>query len=516
MDFRFKTSFPIILLVLVFSFSITTASAKNKTRRFLTTIQWYPPSEPQLNQMTADFFNNVKNHPVPGKIVGLVSPHAGLAYSGQCAANGFIHLKQRHDIQRVILLGVSHRGGFYGAAVSDFEFNSTPLGSIPVDTEITSKLAQEKYFTLNNRLMQDEHSLENQLPFLQAIMKQAGNENYKIVPILFGGLEKKHFKTMADVLNKYVNENTVVIASSDFTHYGDNYRYTPFRKDIKKNLTRLDMGMIEAVTEMDFERYYTYKEQTGITMCGFIPVGVLLNMFGGGNYRGTMTDYYRSGDRGNDYSMSVSYASIAISNQPATGMNLSDKEKKTLLALARQSLIDHFGGNVTDMTQWREHHKDTLQFNQKVGVFVTLKKKDRLRGCIGTIIGREPLCDGVQNNALSAGLRDPRFEPVKQKELADIDIEISVMTPLQRISDYKKIRLGIDGVIIRKGYSQAVYLPQVATETGWGLDRFLSSLCQKAGLPQRAYKSDDMEFYIFQALVFGEKEPETIGKGTGS
>jgi AmmeMemoRadiSam system protein A len=126
-------------------------------------------------------------------------------------------------------------------------------------------------------------------------------------------------------------------------------------------------------------------------------------------------------------------------------------------------------------------------------------------------VGAEPLYLGVQGNAIKSAVRDPRFSPVKKAELKDIDIEISVMTPLQPIEDYRKIRLGTDGVIIKKGYYQAVYLPQVATETGWNLDQFLGSLCQKAGLPSNSYlpaqnKDDEkMEFLIFQAQVFAEK-----------
>lgn len=139
---------------------------------------------------------------------------------------------------------------------------------------------------------------------------------------------------------------------------------------------------------------------------------------------------------------------------------------------------------------------------------MTLRKKGDLRGCIGTIIGEEPLWEGVRNNVLKSAFHDPRFPPLKESELEKVDIEISVMTPLQQIDDYKKIRLGTDGVIIRKDYHQAVYLPQVATETGWNLDQFLGHLCQKTRLPENAYKSGGIEFHIFQALVFEEKEME--------
>jgi len=120
--------------------------------------------------------------------------------------------------------------------------------------------------------LQEEHSLETHLPFLQYVQKKLKNNHYKIVPIIFGYLEKKDFKKMADMIKKYVTPKTLIIASSDFTHYGDNYGYVPFRTNIKENLTKLDMGMIDHIKKLDFDGFFQYKQGTGITMCGFTPV----------------------------------------------------------------------------------------------------------------------------------------------------------------------------------------------------------------------------------------------------
>lgn len=499
---------------------------KQKVREYLTTIQWYPATTSGLNTMVEGFFKHANLKKIPGKIKALISPHAGLAYSGQCAANGYIQLETLDDIERVILLGVSHRSGFYGALVSDFDYNSTPSGTLKVDTEITSKLAKKKLFTKSNSIMQNEHSLENQLPLLQYILNKKNNEHCKIVPILIGFLDRKDFKKIASIIKPYVTDKTIVIASTDFTHYGANYGYTPFNKDAKENLTKLDMGMIDCIRRMDLNGYFNYKKKTGITMCGFSPVGVLMSIFDEEDCFGTLADYYKSGDRGGDYSLSVSYASMVISKDKKEAtkmkksdnanipdfkddsgpMNLSDKEKKTLLTLARQTLENHFKGDTMSSDVLNKKSSFSAKLKENAGVFVTLKKKGHLRGCIGSIVGREPLVDGVRHNALNAAFQDHRFSALKEKELDLVDIEISVMTPLQKIENYKKIRLGTDGVIIRKGYNQAVFLPQVATETGWNLDQFLGQLCRKAGLNSTAYKSPEMDFFIFQALVFDEKE----------
>lgn len=494
--------------------------ADGNTRDYLTTGNWYPRSPDRLNALLDHFFNGAETKDVPGKIKGIIGPHAGISYSGQCAANAYKQLQYpafRGNIQRVFLLGVSHSKGFYGAAVSTFDFNSTPLGKIPVDTAVTQKLAKEKHFRVDNIALQREHSLENHLPFLQ---KALGKKKFKIVPILFGFLEKKDFKPMADIIKKYIDENTLVVASTDLTHYGTPFGYAPFKKDLKANLTKLDMGIVKPITGFDFDTYYAYKKKTGITMCGFIPVGVMMNIFADKTHTGSLVDYYKSGDMNNDYSHSVSYASIIISKDnggkkmggkknmnPSSGLSggLNKKEQMELMRIARDTLV-HYLEKEDYPEDLEKKYAVSDNLKAVTGVFVTLKKKGNLRGCIGSIIGREPLYIGVRDNAVNAAVKDYRFPNVKKTELKNIHIEISVMTPLQPLDDYKKIRLGTDGVIIKRGRFQAVYLPQVATETGWNLDQFLGHLCQKAGLPSNSYTEAGMDIYIFQAQVFGEHE----------
>jgi AmmeMemoRadiSam system protein B/AmmeMemoRadiSam system protein A len=501
----------ILFIALVFFFFCP--SQEVKTRDYLTTGGWYPRSAGQLNEMLDHYFAQAKGKKIPGKIVGIIGPHAGYFYSGQCAANAYKQLQNSSlvgPIERVVILGVSHGSSFYGAAVSTFDYNSTPLGKIPVDTGITKKLAKEKFFKVSNRVMQREHSIENHLPFLQKALK---NKKFKIIPILLGYLEEKDLKPIAAIIKKYIDEKTLVIASTDLTHYGAPFGYAPFKKDIKSNLTKLDLGIINHVIRLDFDSYYAYGQKTGITMCGFIPVGVLIKMFADKNHIGTLVDYYKSGDRNNDYSHSVSYASIIISKIKNKGgkkvmkppLTLNQEEQKVLLSIARDTLEEYLSNGIQP-DGLEKKYKISGNLKETTGVFVTLKKSEHLRGCIGSIVGTAPLYLGVRDNAIKSAVKDYRFPPVQKEDLEDIDIEISVMTPLQRIDDYKKIKLGTDGVIIKKGNYQAVFLPQVATETGWNLDRFLGHLCQKAGLPARSYaESDDMEFYIFQAQVFGEK-----------
>ena len=192
----------------------------------------------------------------------------------------------------MILLGASHHSGFYGACVSDFSAFATPLGQVAVDTEICSSLSRQSFFKTDNTAMRNEHSLENQLPFLQKIL---GNAGFKIVPILFGTLRKNDFEKMAAIIAPYCDEKTLLVASSDLTHYGENFAYTPFKGDIKKQLTALDTGFIETIRKLDFESYYRYLEKTGITACGFVPIGIMIRLFEKQNISGALADLLQVG-----------------------------------------------------------------------------------------------------------------------------------------------------------------------------------------------------------------------------
>ena len=144
---------------------------------------------------------------------------------------------------------------------------------------------------------------------------------------------------------------------------------------------------------------------------------------------------------------------------------------------------------------------------KEMGAFVTLNERGQLRGCIGNIVGRGPLYMTVRDMAIAAATEDPRFAPVTLDELGAIEIEISVLSPIEKIDSPDKIQLGKHGVIVKKGFSSGVFLPQVATETGWSKEEFLSNLCaHKAGLAPDAWKDKSTELYIFSAEVFSEKE----------
>lgn len=185
---------------------------------------------------------------------------------------------------------------------------------------------------------------------------------------------------------------------------------------------------------------------------------------------------------------------------------LTPASQKALLSLARKTL-----------EQWLQFQKHPspeglTEELQKTGhgMFVTLKNKEELRGCIGCLNSEDPLWKLAMEYAVESS-RDSRFtfHPVRFSELQELTLEISVLSPLRQIKDYRETLLGTHGIVIEKGWNRGVFLPQVAKETGWTLEEYWENLAHhKAGLPPNAYQSKEAVLYVFEALVFSEKNCE--------
>ncbi len=180
--------------------------------------------------------------------------------------------------------------------------------------------------------------------------------------------------------------------------------------------------------------------------------------------------------------------------------HLNDEQKKTLLSLARETISRYL-----EKGEIFNPQIDDQALCEVMGVFVTLRKADNLRGCIGNIIGTKPLYIGVRDTAIASATQDPRFSPLQADELEEVNIEISVLTPLEEVSDPGKIIMGTHGVLVKDSFRSGVFLPQVATETGWSREKFMNNLCaQKAGMKADAWEKGECEIYTFTAEVFKE------------
>lgn len=180
---------------------------------------------------------------------------------------------------------------------------------------------------------------------------------------------------------------------------------------------------------------------------------------------------------------------------------MNDKQKMTLLKVAKETVAAAVSGKPVYEPETDDPELEALQ-----GCFVTLKNRDQLRGCIGQFVSEKPLIEMVCQMAVSSCLHDPRFgaDRITVDELGQLDIEISVLSPMVKTEDPLSLRLGTDGIYITDGQTSGCFLPQVATETGWSKEAFLSYCCaHKAGLDADAWKEKDVEVYLFSAEVFG-------------
>jgi AmmeMemoRadiSam system protein A len=273
------------------------------------------------------------------------------------------------------------------------------------------------------------------------------------------------------------------------------------------------MGAFEYIKALDYKGFLEYRNKTGATICGFVPISILLSMLDK-SVEAKLIKYTTSGELTGDYTNSVSYLSVAFSGSwgrspvltkpQANICKLTNEDKKQLLMLARKSLIYFLQKQqIPSASLLNVTVSDAMKCQR--AAFVTLKENSQLRGCIGDIFPRQPLFKSVIFNAINAGVNDRRFPPVTEAECSDITIEISALTPPEPIASPDAIRIGIDGVVLSKDGYSAVFLPQVAPEQGWDVDQMLTQLSLKAMLPGDAWK-EGASFLVFQADVFGESE----------
>jgi AmmeMemoRadiSam system protein B/AmmeMemoRadiSam system protein A len=470
--------------------------------------RWYSNDGSALLAEIRKYLNaaSVENPEKEGReIFALISPHAGYMYSGSVAAHGYKLLAGK-NFKRVVVLGISHRGMYQGISIPSESYFATPAGEIPVDTAERARLLKHGIFMSRSDAYSMEHSVEIQVPFIQAQLK-----DFTILPLYVGRLSKEQIEKAANALIPLMTKDTLFVISSDFTHYGPNYDYVPFKENIGENLKKLDMGAFEKIKNLDLDGFLEYREKTGDTICGFSPIALLIAMLKDkkDEIKIELIKYDTSGKITGDFTNSVSYFSIGFLKKwnPLTfqGVKFIDREEeKILLELARNTLRKHLAHQDLPSPE-NGDIKLTEKLKEKFGVFVTLKEKGELRGCIGNIMPVKPLYQGVIDNTVNAASHDTRFSPVQPDEEKLIEIEISVLSrPVTAPGGFGDIVLGRDGIILSKNGYSAVFLPQVAPEQSWNLEQTLSHLSRKAGLSADAWK-EGAEFDLFSAHVFNEK-----------
>jgi len=488
-------------VVLVFLCASAFSQETLQNRKPYAAGRFYTDNPDQLKAQLQQFFSQSIRQRSGNSPLAIVVPHAGYVFSGGVAASAYNQIDPHRKFDRIFIIGSSHTSSFPGASVYSTGHFETPLGIVKVDLELAKKLIKENDLIRNYpEAHQFEHSLEVQLPFLQHHLRT----DFKIIPIVIGSSTVETARKLASILKPYFNDKNLFVISSDFAHYPD---YEDSRmadlttaEAIKTNKAS---NLITALKENE------NKEIPGLitSLCGWSSVLTLLYMTEQQpDLKVDLIQYKNSGDSSyGDKLRVVGYWAISFSQPESDNLTtefaLSVADKKFLLKLARETITDYIRkGTVPEV----DPAKLSTALRTHCGAFVTLNKNHSLRGCIGHFEANLPLWQVVQQMAVASATQDHRFSEVNSNEIGELEIEISVLTPLKRIKSADEFTLGKQGIYIKKGYSSGTFLPQVATQTGWSKDEFLGHCARdKAGLGWDEWKT--AELYTYEALVFGEE-----------
>jgi AmmeMemoRadiSam system protein B/AmmeMemoRadiSam system protein A len=466
--------------------------------------------------------------PIPGRLLAVIVPHAGYIYSGAVAGYSFRVMQEAGCAHHVIaVIGDTHTGnGSAEIAIWAEGAFETPLATISVDETVAQALvaadgAASAGIEFDRQAFANEHPVENQLPFIQAVCPGA-----RIVPVVIRQPSLQNAHVLADALVAALGDRpALIVASTDLSHYH------PFDE-----AREMDAVALQAIASMDPQAVADSPQRCAemglgggdpLTMCS--PGAVMTALIAAqqmGADRATVLHYANSGDVPiGERDQVVGYGAIALwqsedgagvpaaqftmpgtqstaGTKPAEPPSLSSEAQEELLVLARQTVAQFLTTETFPVI-----HSDDPALLQPMGVYVTYEKQGELRGCVGRIEADRPAFLNVQYASVAAALADSRFPPITPAELEDLTIEITLLGPVRQVEDPEQIQIGRHGVLIRLGADDgALYLPQVPLEQGWGLQATLLNLCRKAGLPDDAWQRDDARIYVFTGQWFSEGE----------
>ncbi len=459
--------------------------------------RFYPSVPAELNavisKLTVKAQKNRRPTPRNKYLKALVMPHAGYIYSGWTAAHVSVVL-HAGQFSKVILLGPDHSIGFSNGAICDVAAYETPLGKIRLHKDAVQLCHRPDLFQSLPVALDKEHSLEVILPFLQTYL-----EKFQLVPVMVGRADTI---CLSDALDAILDNDTLLVISSDLSHF------LPYSVAVER-----DRETIGEILNLNPDKLIRADNRA----CGKEPILILLELARRHHWHPLLLHYSNSGDTAGDCSRVVGYAAIAFfgdipMEQNDTKTRFTEKQGQLLVNLARKAITVELTGETSDAeTDTTMQAFQDKSFQAHCGTFVTLKSHGQLRGCIGSLTSTESVLDGIKRNAVHAAFHDPRFSALTAAELDQTEIEVSILTeplPLEYRDGQeliRKLRINVDGVIIRKGHRSATFLPQVWEQLPRPED-FLGHLCTKAGLPSDNWKSSELEVLTYQVQYFEEKQ----------
>jgi hypothetical protein len=363
------------------------------------------------------------------------------------------------------------------------------------------------------------------------------------VPLLVGQMGERDCTAAAQALLPLLDANTLLVVSSDFTHYGPRFGYAPFGRSApaaRAKIQELQDNAVASLAKLDADGFRRHLDITDDTICGRHGLSTMTELLRtiAPKAQGVLLAEYASVDLpGMSDDNSVSYVAMAfvpgkpVESKPLEAIParaicpphpapLGESLERQVVDLARAALRTQLRGTNDLELALSALPPGRAELDRLQGVFVTLQRNDpaeieregKLRGCIGQVFPAFPLRLAVVVAAVSAALHDTRFPPVEAGELDRLDVEVTLLSPPEPVGSWKDIRLGTHGIVLEKGEHRALFLPQVPGEQGWTLDETLSHLSVKAGLPADAWKQGT-RFSVFTGQVLHERratqgEPE--------
>jgi len=443
------------------------------------------------------FIKDIKKEEIKAVLV----PHAGYNFSGKIAGISYASILDNYET--IIILGTAHTMPIKGAALI-MENYRTPIGEVEIDRELAKNLLKRSnLFEENIKAYLNEHSIEVQLPFLQRKIKN----KFKILPLILNTDDLKILSEIGKILAETIkNKKTLLVISSDLSHYPDYNDANLVDKTLLLSIEKIDANYFALAENLIMNKSI---ENLSTVACGSAAIKAAifaLNNLGVNKFLNLK--YANSYDTGGIYADKnrvVGYSAgifISEKNKKEFSFNLNEKEKKELLKIARDTIKKVFDGDKNIFTNTLS---ENFKFNLPAAVFVTLTINKNLRGCIGSIEPHMTLRDAVISSAYSAAFRDSRFLPLTKEEFDKIKIEISILSPLRKVSGYKDIQKGM-GVVLSSGYRSGLFLPQVWEQIP-DKELFLTELCsQKAGLKETCWKDKEVDFFVFDVEKFEEGE----------
>ncbi|MBU0515213.1 MAG: AmmeMemoRadiSam system protein B [Proteobacteria bacterium] len=456
---------------------------------------WYPADPGRLRRSIQGFLSKARARaslPARARLIALIVPRAGHRFSGPVAAVGYKLLPQR-GFECVLIIAPSHRVAFRGVSIFKGQAYATPLGRVPLDRALSAALRKQPGFGYAWPIHRAEHAIEIQLPFLQVALGK-----FKLIAAVMGRPSLARARITANgVLEAIGRTRVLLVASTDLSHF-----YS------EKKAHALDRVLIKHVRALDVLGLARSLTAGKCFACGAGPLmAVMIAAKKLGANRAIILKYATSADTGGGRRSVVGYLAAALYRDPrakaaplrpsSSGGVYSAAERRHLKKIARRAVVARLTGRPAPRIRPR-----FKALGRRRGAFVTIKRQGRLRGCIGHVRATKPLYLAVAEAALAAAFNDPRFKPITRRELADLEFEISVLSPFRPVKSFGEIVVGRHGLLIVSGRRAGLLLPQVPVEFGWTREQFLAAVCRKAGLAADAWRGPGPRLYKFTAEVF--------------